>query len=129
MLLASAPWYEFWAHGVWKYGEWTNLHASGWVWAVRGDFLIGLATAVLLIVMLSGEASGVSFAYSAGFVALWLVIPGVTVLLSFFALFAPAVIVAALVLAGWEQMAKVWHGRGDEASAPTTESAPPKGRG
>jgi hypothetical protein len=116
ILLASAPWYEFWGHGVWKLGEWTHLHASGWVWAVRGDLLIGLPCVVLLTTVMSGEASWFALAFGAGFVALLVVIPGVTQLLALFAFFAPALIVAALVLAGWEQVARLWHARGDESS-------------
>jgi hypothetical protein len=57
--------------------------------------------------------------FAAGCVALWLVIPGVTQLLGVAALFAPALIVCALVLAGWEQVAKLWHGRGDESKVAT----------
>jgi hypothetical protein len=115
MLVGSAPWYEFWAHGAWKVGEWTHLHASGWVWALRGDLLLGLACVVLLLVMLSGEATRLSLVFAAGFVALWLVIPGVTQLLGVAAFFAPAFLLFALVVAGWEQVARLWHGRGDEA--------------
>jgi hypothetical protein len=129
MLLAGAPWYEFWGHGVWQLGEWTHLHASGWVWAVRGDLLIGLPCVVLFVVMMSGEASGLSFAFGAGFVALWLVIPGVTQMLGVFAFFAPAVIVLALIGEGWEQVARLWRGSGDESSARTAESARPKAHG
>src|SRR5678815_1250498 len=86
----SAPWYEFWGQGVWQLGEWTHLHASGWVWAARGDLLIGVACVVLLVVGLSGVADRPMIAFAAGCVALWLVIPGVTQLLGVAALFAPA---------------------------------------
>jgi hypothetical protein len=123
MLLASAPWYEFWAHGAWKVGEWTHLHASGWVWALRGDLLLGVACVMVLLLMLSGEADKVTFAAAAGFVALLLVIPGVTQLLGVAAFFAPAFLVFALVVAGFEQVARLWHGRGDEARV--TPSAEP----
>jgi hypothetical protein len=125
MLLAGAPWYEFWAHGAWKVGQWTHLHASGWVWALRGDLLLGLACFILLLVVLSGEADKFTFAVAAGCVAVCLVIPGVTQLLGVAAFFAPAFLVFALVVAGWEQVARLWHGRGEEARVtPPAEPGP-----
>jgi hypothetical protein len=111
MLLAGVSWWEFWAHGAWKGGEWTHLHASGWIWALRADLLLGLACFVLFLVVMSGEVTALSLVYAAGFVALFLFIPGVTQLLWVVAFFAPAFLVFALASAGWE----LWHGRGDEA--------------
>ena len=70
------------------------------------------------------DEARLSLAFAAGVVALWLVIPGVTQLLGVAALFAPAVIVCALALAGWEQVAKLWHGPGDESKV-----TPPVGPG
>jgi hypothetical protein len=109
ILLASAPWYEFWGHGVWQLGEWTHLHAGGWVWAARGYLLFGVVCVALLMVAMSGEADWLSFAFAAFFVALWLVIPGVTQMLALFALVAPALIVFGLVGEGWKQVRR-WSG-------------------
>jgi hypothetical protein len=85
------------------------------VWAVRGDLLVGLLCVVLVVVLMCGEASWVALAFSAAFVALWLVIPGLTQSLGVAALLLPALLVCGAVMVGGEELTKLWRGRGEES--------------
>jgi len=111
VLVAGAPWYEFWRHGIWSYGHWTYFHATWWVWALRGDLLIGLALAFLLLLGMSGSFNWFSVAFGALLVAVWAFVPGITQALAVFALLTPAMLVWLLVWVGAERVARLWRSR------------------
>jgi hypothetical protein len=75
-VLAQAPWYEFWGHGIWYLGHWGHLHAPWWTWAFRADFLVGIVLAFLLVLGLSGSFDWFSTSFGLLCVAIWAVIPG-----------------------------------------------------
>lgn len=74
LVLAHAPWYEFWRRGLWRYAEWTHVHAAWWVWLIRAEFLIGGACAVLLLIGMAGGPGDTfgDFSLGAGIAALML---------------------------------------------------------
>jgi hypothetical protein len=118
LLLAHAPWYEFWRHGLWQYAEWTHVHASWWVWLIRAEFLIGGACAVLLLVVMAGGGDTYGeFSFYVGFSAL--VVFGLAVVpvavvqfgVGLWALLAQFVFLFALVSGAVERLTREGQGR------------------
>ena len=103
---AAAPWYEFRRHGIWGYGQWTHLHGTWWVWALRADLVIGLVLAFLLLLGLSGSFGLFSVGLGASLVAIWVLVPGLTQSVAVLALLMPAMLVAVLLWTAAERIVR-----------------------
>jgi hypothetical protein len=119
----GAPWYEFWRTGLWSLGEWTHLHVTWLVWIARGDLIIGVVFAGVLVVVLSSEGgfSWILIPVAAFGVAVWAWIPFVSQTLAVFALLLPALLVWVAASEGWKRV-EGWRNRGRAPSSHETRA-------